>query len=92
MEKYVELLDFACSECKYKGCSYNEKGVCMVDNTEFLWDRIDDFANEKGYFICYKQDIKIGHCEFCGEKLEKVVQIHDKKYGNKYEWVCPNEC
>ncbi|MFW6377363.1 MAG: hypothetical protein ACOCZ5_01830 [bacterium] len=91
MEKYVDVMEFACRECKYHGCEHNEEGFCWVDDDVFLWDRIENLRDGDIYFICERQYVKPGYCEFCGTKLRKVLQIRDKKRGDKYEWICP-EC
>ena len=91
MENIVRYDEYVNNECPYKGCEYNWNGVCENQNPSFLWARIEELYYKYILFLCDEQEVKPGYCEFCGAELEKVVQIYDKKYGNKYEWICP-EC
>lgn len=101
-ELKISLLEFLEYDCRFTGCSHNEDGECLCDDEDFVWQRLKQVMNNKNgkkikdvMFSCKHHDIGEDECEFCGEKLKKVVASRETFWGapaTRYDWVCPNNC
>lgn len=90
MEDRVNIWEFANGECPYGGCKYNDEGICINDDFDFLWERITDLVNvyEEGevdysyYFNCNMLTVEENYCQYCGSKLEKVAKYDYEFWGS----------
>lgn len=102
MPDRVNIWEFANGECIFGGCKHNVEGYCTYDDADFLWNRITDLVEAcKGgtieynyHFNCPMMEVKLGHCKYCGSRLEKVKVFDYEYWGYKgifHNYECP-EC
>ncbi|NLJ17696.1 hypothetical protein [Globicatella sulfidifaciens] len=99
MVRVIKIVDFLCGNCKYLHCAYNEDGMCLNREEEFLLE-ISEVVSDairnnmdnllENTFKCYAETSD-EICEYCGERL--ITYEDCIPYGDGYTFMpgvyCP---
>ncbi len=100
----IKIIDFLCGKCPYMGCQYNDLGMCLNDNEDFLlniFDKIRDiYENNDFGKLLFQLSISTFECEpklndhtckYCGNHLKYTIDYvpYSDIYTPMKTWYCP---
>lgn len=97
MKIEVTLSEYLSGNCKYKGCSYNDLGICtnedqlFIDGIHDIVEDLDGNEDKNKIYIDCDPDINYDYCLHCGTKLkiDRTYLPYGSTYARLETTYCP---